>query len=220
MNWNSRLPFGRGVASHLAALLAGSALVLVPAAKGADMLSGPAHAEAGQSISTEARVVQLDAMPQADPMIAGLASPRPRGGVDEAQYQARKAAAARQVNAAGVTPGGAAYTQQPQGVHVDTPGAKTVFAGLGESGGVYPSDMAIAVSDKWVVQVVNSRIAVYNKSGTIQSGFPKARGRLLRQRDDRHRRPARLLRPHEQPFRRGRGRFHGRQVLAGCEHDQ
>jgi hypothetical protein len=34
--------------------------------------------------------------------------------------------------------------------------------------------MAVAVSPTYVVQLVNSSIAVYNKSGVIQAGFPKS----------------------------------------------
>jgi hypothetical protein len=146
-----------------------------PAARAADLAAGRFGADAGQSVAAEAQVVNLSALPQAQEAIgAALPSPRPRGGVDELQYQARKAAAARQANGGSIDAALSGRTQMA-GANPDTPGA-TVFTGLGQSGGVVPSDMALAISNSWVVQVVNSRIGVYNKSGVLQSGFPKALG--------------------------------------------
>jgi hypothetical protein len=64
-----------------------------------------------------------------------------------------------------------------------TPGlALTGFNGLSDSSticsyfgaGCAPPDMGLAASDTWVVQAVNTSIAVYNTAGAIQAGFPKS----------------------------------------------
>ncbi len=157
------------------ALLVGAALAAGSAVHAADADARKFSAEHGQSSVAEARVVTMDALPQASAAAAAaLPSPRPRGGVNEAEYATRKAAASRQANGAGVPSAQDGQTRYPDAAP-DTPGASLVFTGLGQSGSV-PSDMALAVSNTWVVQVVNSRIAVYNKTGGIQAGFPKALG--------------------------------------------
>src|SRR2546423_319264 len=40
-------------------------------------------------------------------------------------------------------------------------------------GGCEPPDMALAASPSWVLQGVNTSIAVYNTSGALQPGWPK-----------------------------------------------
>ncbi len=54
-----------------------------------------------------------------------------------------------------------------------TPSAFVNFAGMSEAGWV-PSDMALAVGQTYIVQVVNESIAVYTKAGVIQAGYPKS----------------------------------------------
>jgi len=54
-----------------------------------------------------------------------------------------------------------------------TPAPLVKFAGLAENGGVEPPDMALAVSPNWVAQGVNLQFAVFNRAGTLQSGWPK-----------------------------------------------
>jgi hypothetical protein len=61
----------------------------------------------------------------------------------------------------------------------NTPPAMTKFQGMANSasicpyfGGCQPPDMALASSPNWVFQGVNTSFAVYNTSGTIQSGWP------------------------------------------------
>ncbi len=162
------------------ALVAIGTLVLLPAVStvsyaAADDAAPSFHADSGRAGSVSAQVVVLDQLPQAGAIPAGaLPSPRPRGAVNESEYLARKAAAARQVSYATQANAIAGQTQMPDAVR-QTPGATTVFSGLGQAGSV-PSDMALTVNKSWVVQVVNSRIAVYNKTGTLQAGFPKALG--------------------------------------------
>jgi len=36
-----------------------------------------------------------------------------------------------------------------------------------------PPDMSLAVGPKYILQMVNNYVAVYDKSGNLQSGFPK-----------------------------------------------
>ena len=57
---------------------------------------------------------------------------------------------------------------------VDT---KPNFAGIGENGFI-PGDPNIAVGPNHVVQVVNSDIAVFDKSGNVFAGYPKRLGSL------------------------------------------
>lgn len=62
-----------------------------------------------------------------------------------------------------------------------TPGPLASFAGLSNSpatcpyfgNGCAPPDMAIAASSSFVVQAVNTSVAVYSTSGVIKPGFPK-----------------------------------------------
>ena len=64
----------------------------------------------------------------------------------------------------------------PKGAN--TPSANTAF--LGQSEGILtPSDMGLAVNKFFVVQLVNTNIAVYDKSGTLQAGFPKTLNAFL-----------------------------------------
>jgi len=61
-----------------------------------------------------------------------------------------------------------------------TPGLLASFAGLSDSastcpyfGGCQPPDMAVAASSSFVVQAVNTSVAIYSTSGAIKPGFPK-----------------------------------------------
>ena len=61
-----------------------------------------------------------------------------------------------------------------------TPAPLGKFNGLSDSigtcpyfGGCQPPDMALAASPAYVVQVVNTSIAIYSTNGKMQSGFPK-----------------------------------------------
>jgi hypothetical protein len=62
-----------------------------------------------------------------------------------------------------------------------TPPTKSKFNGMADSGticnyfgsGCQPPDQALATSNKWVFQGVNTSYAVYSPSGAIQSGWPK-----------------------------------------------
>lgn len=61
-----------------------------------------------------------------------------------------------------------------------TPPTTAKFQGMADSasicpyfGGCQPPDMAVAASTQWVLQSVNTSVAVYDTSGNIQSGWPK-----------------------------------------------
>jgi hypothetical protein len=74
-----------------------------------------------------------------------------------------------------------AYTMSHASMPItpDTPHATSKFQGMADSaltcpyfGGCQPPDMALASSPQWVLQGVNTSIAVYNTSGQLQSGWP------------------------------------------------
>ncbi|HEV2489579.1 MAG TPA: hypothetical protein VGT03_07210 [Candidatus Acidoferrales bacterium] len=68
----------------------------------------------------------------------------------------------------------------PTAVTEATPGASVGFGGLDENcSGLTPSDMGLAVNQSFVVQVINSCILVTNKSGVVQTGFPKSLGSFV-----------------------------------------
>ena len=108
---------------------------------------------------------------------ASLPPPHPRGSLIEDQYRVANARAARAIQAPGGEVGAApAPPAAPaEAAGEETPGATTVFAGQSESGST-PSDMALAVGKTYVVQMVNSAVAVYDKNGVLQAGFPKSLG--------------------------------------------
>jgi len=130
-----------------------------------------AHADPGQASLGAPIIVDASALPEGAPVGNLLPAPRPRGGVSEKEYFERKAAAARSF---GLAPGGSkGPAPADPGLVPPKPPATLVFTAQSEAG-LTPSDMAVAVSPGYVVQVVNSSIAVYNKSGVLQSGWPKA----------------------------------------------
>ncbi len=85
-------------------------------------------------------------------------------GVSHAAYEQRKAAAIHNKNAPLDTTAIAG---------IDTPTTNANFAGQGDTCGCEPPDQALAASSSWVFQGVNTSFAVYNTSGTLQTGWPK-----------------------------------------------
>jgi hypothetical protein len=134
------------------------------------VLPGRAHADLGLAGVDGAIEVNMSEVP-AGAQGNVLPPPHPRGGMSEEEYKAAKAEAAKGL---GLAPGGAKGAAPAQTIGREVPGASPVFAGQSEKGGIAPADMAVAVSGSFVVQLVNESIAVYNKSGVIQTGFPKA----------------------------------------------
>lgn len=55
-----------------------------------------------------------------------------------------------------------------------TPGAVHNFPGQTETAPIEPPDFALATSPSWVFQGVNDSFAVYDTSGNLQKGWPKA----------------------------------------------
>jgi len=127
----------------------------------------------GMGQGAEAREVVMDALPQAiQQQLSKMPISqhfRPLDGLTDEQFAAKKAAA-RNGGIPG-KPGNAA----PAGA-----GAK-VTGSVGWSKGFYaqqeicctPPDMALAVGENFVVQFVNTYIAIYDKNGNLQAGFPK-----------------------------------------------
>jgi hypothetical protein len=129
-----------------------------------------------QSESKPAISVDLSSVPQENAAVSTTRTrqaPKPRiPGMTEEQYKAAKAAAARPIlGSSNAEHGGAPLGSA--GLKSQTPGAIKGWLAQVENGST-PSDMALAVSQKWVVQAVNSSIAIYDKNGTVQAGFPKA----------------------------------------------
>jgi hypothetical protein len=58
-------------------------------------------------------------------------------------------------------------------IHPNTPQAPVSFQGESNNDGVAPPDQSVAASTQWVFQGVNISFAVYDTSGTLQSGWPK-----------------------------------------------
>ena len=127
------------------------------------------------------RTVRMSSVPAA--RHAGATGPArviPIGvGTTKARYAARKAAA--RTSSAAPRPAQAPH-QPPRatGQAVNTPGATRAFHGQSNSaatcpyfGGCAPPDEALAASKSYVVQLVNTSIAIYSPSGTLFTGFPK-----------------------------------------------
>jgi hypothetical protein len=145
------------------------ALFLVSAAFAQDVAS-PAISQSGQSaVIAPDMVVNLADVQQATGATQRMQQLRPRDGRTDAQYAAMKQQAALLggTRAAGVV---GAPPASNSGAFLHSPNA---FLGQGEIC-CTPSDMALAVNSTYVVQFVNTFIAVYNKSGVLFAGFPKS----------------------------------------------
>jgi hypothetical protein len=160
---NSRLP---GVSACGAVVVM---LLTVSSPGAAQSITGGA-ASGGMGQGGLPREVILGSLPQASqqPAFPIIQHYRPLDGLTDAQYAARKAAAAKGQGILG-TPG----TAVPAGGSGTSPiGAITSFIAQQENGST-PPDMALAVGENFVVQFINSFIAVYDKNGNLQAGFPK-----------------------------------------------
>src|SRR5207237_571463 len=105
-------------------------------------------------------------------------------GMSEQHYAALKAAAARGGAAVSGADAGALGSamagNSPAAAATETPSFSKRFPGMRDSAttckffhGCQPSDMALAASPQFVVQGVNTSIAVYTPTGVIKPGFPK-----------------------------------------------
>lgn len=97
-----------------------------------------------------------------------------RTGTTPTIYAQRKASAAHSLNA---PMSQHSYTSpsavQKQGVSPNTPTVTKSFQGQSDTCGCEPPDQALAASFSWVVQGVNTSIAVYDTNGNLQPGWPK-----------------------------------------------
>ena len=123
--------------------------------------------------SGDARQVMMDDIHKATAaeLAAHPESLRPRDGLTDEQYEAKKRAALKRWPIIHTGKEGPAPLVPP------TPGFDFAFFGMDEAQadpGFEPPDMALAVSENFVVQIINSAIAVYDKRGNLQSGFPRA----------------------------------------------
>jgi hypothetical protein len=176
---NPRAAPGRGALFALGML--GMSLSL---ARAEEVDPGQGKADLGQSTMQSALTVNLSTAPKMRPEDSAnqMPPPRPRSGVSEEEYNRRKAMAAAQAQTRPAIPAPPPLQSgevQENQIGRETPGASVAFPGQSEQGSIVPSDMAVAVSGSFVVQVVNSSIAVYNKSGTLQAGFPKTLQQLF-----------------------------------------
>ena len=153
------------------------------AAKSSPAVSGGTRVM-GQSAL--AQHVNMQAVPKAtgkalSQAVNGQRRALPLGtGVSEAVYAQRKAAAAHSSIAPRAQQSQAALPQQARTASPSTPAATTSFQGMSDSaatcpffGGCAPPDQALAASFDFVVQAVNTSVAVYNRSGALLPGFPK-----------------------------------------------
>src|SRR5580704_6835262 len=168
--------FAKGAACCIVTLML-TLLFSAPAWAGAKQnktsAPGTPRTEGGTAGSVSAaRSVILQDLPKAT---AGTKMPfeegdrRPLDGLTDAEYRALKLEAARRANGTRVGPPGSAPSRLAP-VDFDFG-----FLGMDESvGGSDPSDLALAVSENFVVEVINTAIGVYDKRGNLQSGFPKS----------------------------------------------
>lgn len=99
-------------------------------------------------------------------------------GHSPAEYARIKAAAAHNTSAPHLTQAFSGI--QGQNADPNTPPLVKKFQGMADSGatcpyfgtGCQPPDMAVAASTQWVLQGVNTSVAVYDTNGTLQSGWP------------------------------------------------
>ena len=164
----------------LACLIAASTHVAQEAVIGGPLLgSGGASAAVtggapseGMGQGAEAQEVIMDALSQ--PVQEQLGNVpvskhlRPLDGLTDEQYAAKKAAARN-----GGIPGKPGnVTPASSAIRSESVGWSRGFFAQQEISSTVP-DMALAVGENFVVQFVNSYVAVYNKNGVLQPGFPK-----------------------------------------------
>jgi hypothetical protein len=135
-------------------------------AQNGDMGSGAAAREVNLGALPEMTQQQLMATPP-------VRHYRPMDGLTDAQYAAKKAAAAK-LGVRGASQAGLAAGPAParRGGIQSVAFSRGFFAQ--QEVCCTPPDMALAVGENFVVQFINTFIAVYNKNGTLQAGFPKS----------------------------------------------
>ena len=142
-----------------------------------DAASLKASAEAGSTEATLNREIVLSDLPTksaAEASIPGrFSSMRPQSGLSDAEYAAAKLRAAqlKSTSAASINLKAPSILRSA----ANSPSAAAAFQGIDENCSfVTPSDMAVAVGPTYELQVVNDCMAVFNRSGVLQAGFPKS----------------------------------------------
>jgi hypothetical protein len=124
-----------------------------------------------QGFAMPAQQVVLDSLPQqteAEIAAQPVHSRRPLDGFTDAQRQARKQALIEK------TTGSSNGNAGPDGGNgIYSVGLTKGFPGVAE-GSLTPSDMALAVGPKYVLQAVNTSLLVTDKTGVVQLGYPKS----------------------------------------------
>jgi hypothetical protein len=133
-----------------------------------------ATATAGLAVAADAPTVSRPSSSAVSPNLADLPTAHWAQGQDLKLVPAPKQLPPRKVG-----PGGASSEdkalQKQEGPHLGVQ-SKTKFGGIGASGYIPPDpNIAVGKSDPttgvgYIVQMVNSQIAVFNKSGTLLSG--------------------------------------------------
>lgn len=163
----------------IAALIVGAFGANFAFAKGAG--SAKATRSLGNAISSNAgmpHVVNMSNVPQATAKQINQKQPLlPLYPGGSAKYATLKAGAAHNSGAPVVAHPMPATSPTNSSF---TPPAIANFDGMADSkticpyfGGCQPPDMAVAASNQWVLQHVNTSVAVYSTSGAIQPGWPK-----------------------------------------------
>jgi len=143
--------------------------------------TGPGGTQGGRmGTGPAAQAVMMSDIPQktrATELPGGEQADRPLSGLTEAQYQALKRRVAQREAAGeiGAKPSPVAAKVGPKTVNGLVPlGTDSVSRGPGFFGqsenGLDPPDMSLAVSDSYVLQMVNSDLAVYDKFGNLRYG--------------------------------------------------
>jgi hypothetical protein len=198
-NRSDQKGFARGIGFSACCLLTVFTLAALSperaqAQKPAPPSSTPPHTQSGfmSSSSKPPLEVDLSALPQMTAReIAAYPEHelRPADGFSDAEYWAKKKQV-RELALAGLTGAkskhlGANYEPSGATPMIDLganalrPPSVGAFAGFFAqqelcAGCNWPPDMAVAVGTNFIVQIVNTQIAVYDKVGNLQSGFPKS----------------------------------------------
>lgn len=130
--------------------------------------------EQGMVSGPPARAINMSEIPQVSSPVA-QDHDRPLSGLTEEQYQAVKNLVAKRAAAGEI--GSAPSKQRSAGPAITvTPQSVGLTSGFIAQSEVCcdPPDMSLAVGTKYILQMVNNYVAVYDKKGNLQTGFPKS----------------------------------------------
>ena len=154
----------------------------LPGVTAAHSGTGPGSAQGRMGTGPAAQSVNMSDIPQktqVTELLEGQHADRPISGLTDEQYDALKARVAKRLAAGeiGAKPSPMTTKVGPSMPAASIGGPKSVSRGPGFFGqsenGLDPPDMSLAVSENYVLQMVNSDLAVYDKVGHLQAGFPK-----------------------------------------------